>query len=446
MPRTKNEHQELTFNEDYERDVLGILIKDIDTRDIMKLTVDDFNNPNHRFLLESIYELNNQSKPIELMVLMEHLHAGQNLAKAGGFSYISNLVMNAPAAENAKSYAKIVKKHALNRKVIDSGNLIQKIMSDSGDAKEKLVEVSGILEAISDGTEVDGQFIIKDVLVDTVTYIEHKFENKDKPAELPFGFVKLDELTDGAHEGELIIIAGRPGMGKTSLAMNIAETYSKLNKTGLAMSLEMGATQLGLRMISGVGSIDGQRLRTGNLLDEDWGRLTYAVGKVNSFDLFINDQASCTPNDIRSAAKQVVRASGKIHYIVVDYLQLMKGDKKKYNTPVEEITDISRNIKLLAKELKVPIIVLSQLNRSLEQRANKRPVMSDLRDSGAIEQDADLILFVYRDEVYNPDSAEKGGAEIIVGKQRSGPTGVVYVAYRGEFNKFEDFKGTGYGK
>jgi replicative DNA helicase len=270
-------------------------------------------------------------------------------------------------------------------------------------------------------------------------------ENKDDVTGVPTGFSDLDKDTSGLQPGDLVIVAGRPSMGKTAFALNIAE-YVGLEK-GLPVavfSMEMGSTQLAMRLIGSVGRLDQHRMRTGKLENEDWQRLTHAVGRLSEAPIFIDETAALNSLDLRARARRLHRHCGSLGLIVIDYLQLMSANGQGGENRATEISEISRSLKALAKELNVPVVALSQLNRSLEQRPNKRPVMSDLRESGAIEQDADLILFIYRDEVYNPDSADKGVAEIIIGKQRNGPIGTVRLTFLGQHTRFMNFANTGH--
>lgn len=255
------------------------------------------------------------------------------------------------------------------------------------------------------------------------------------------GFVDLDRMTSGLHGGELVIIAGRPSMGKTSLAMNIGEYVAVEYGLPVAVfSMEMPGTQLAMRMLGSVGRLDAHRLRTGKLTDEDWPKLTHAMQKMSDAQIFVDEQSALNPLELRARARRLSRQCGQLGLIIIDYLQLMSSASSGENRATE-ISEISRSLKSLAKELNVPVVALSQLNRGLEQRPNKRPVMSDLRESGAIEQDADVIFFIYRDEVYNPDSQDKGTAEIIIGKQRNGPIGVVRLTFLGQYTKFDNFAG-----
>jgi replicative DNA helicase len=284
------------------------------------------------------------------------------------------------------------------------------------------------------------------LLTRSIDRIEELFESKETVTGIPTGYADLDEMTSGLQRGDLVIIAGRPSMGKTSFAMNIAE-YVALEKSlpVAVFSMEMPGEQLAMRMLSSIGRINSNKVRTGKLGDDDWPRLNSAVGLLDKAPMFIDDTAGLNPLDLRSRARRLIREHHEIGLIVVDYLQLMQSTDNSENRATE-ISSMTRSLKMLAKELNVPVVVISQLNRSLEQRPNKRPIMSDLRESGAIEQDADVIFFVYRDEVYNEDSDQKGVAEIIIGKQRNGPIGTTRLTFRGEYTRFENFAATDFGQ
>ncbi|MBU6494104.1 MAG: replicative DNA helicase, partial [Burkholderiales bacterium] len=280
-------------------------------------------------------------------------------------------------------------------------------------------------------------------VVERIDELYHS-ENQNDVTGVPTGFTDLDRMTSGLQGGDLVIVAGRPSMGKTTFSMNIGEHIAVEEGLPVAVfSMEMPGTQLAMRMLGSVGRLDQHRLRTGRLTDEDWPKLTHAMQKMNDTQLFVDETPALNPMELRARARRLARQCGKLGLIIIDYLQLMSGSSSGENRATE-ISEISRSLKALAKELNVPVIALSQLNRGLEQRPNKRPVMSDLRESGAIEQDADVILFIYRDEVYNPDSPDKGTAEIIIGKQRNGPIGTVRLTFIGAYTKFDNFAGQNY--
>ena len=430
---------------DYERLALTSLISHPEVRDLHEINPMDFGANETRLIAKSLAEMMSQGRAVDLMLLAEHMERSGDLSRIGGFTYLSSLASNVPAKDNAPSYIAIVKRQALARRCIAAGNKIAAALNSSADIDARIAEASA---AFDDLTSLDSGsktcVTLKEAMTGAVEYIEGQYENSGKEPEYPFGFTDLDEMTQGAGPGDLVVIAGRPSMGKTAMSMNVVETLATKGKVGLVVSIEMGASQLALRMIGSSGRINIQTMRKGNMQDDDFSRVTCALSKMSEMKLVIDETPGASPSSIRRAAKSVQKMHGKIDFIVIDYLQLMNGDKSRYDNRTAEIGEISRGLKLLAKEFGIPIFLLSQLNRSLEQRPNKRPIMSDLRESGAIEQDADIIIFLYRDEVYNPDSPEVGCAELIVAKQRNGPIGFVRVAFRGDISRFEDFSGGGY--
>jgi len=436
-----------------EQSVLGGLLLENSAWDRIADVVaeSDFYRHDHRLIFRHIFRLLEGGKPADVVTVSEALKNSAELGNAGGLAYLAALVQNTPSASNIKRYAEIVRDRGVMRKLAEVGTAI----SDSAynplgrNAGQLLDEAEGkvfeIAEANARGKQ--GFVEIQPLLIQVVERIDELFQ-RDNPNEvtgIPTGFHDLDQKTSGLQPGDLIIVAGRPSMGKTAFSINIGENVA-LN-TGLPVaifSMEMGGAQLAMRMIGSVGRLDQQKIRTGRLQDEDWLRLTNAVGKLNDAPIHIDESAALTALELRARARRLHRQCGKLGLIIIDYLQLMSGSGGGENRATE-ISEISRSLKALAKELEVPVIALSQLNRSLEQRPNKRPVMSDLRESGAIEQDADVILFIYRDEVYNPDTQDKGMAEIIIGKQRNGPIGMVRMTFIGEYTRFENFAhGSGY--
>lgn len=356
--------------------------------------------------------------------------------------YLGRLAKETPSAANIVAYADIVRERSVLRQLIEVGTDISTSgYQPDGRESQELVESAekSIYQIAEQGVRSRGGFQdIKKLLTQTVETIDHLFETEGAITGLPTGFDKFDEMTTGLHPGELIIVAGRPSMGKTTFAMNMAENAAVGQKTPVAVfSMEMPGESLAMRMISSLGRIDQHHIRTGQLTDEDWPRITSAVHMLSEAKIFVDDTPALSPGEIRARARRLKRKHG-LGLIVVDYLQLMqvKGGSENRAT---EISEISRNLKGIAKELEVPVVALSQLNRSLEQRPDKRPIMSDLRESGAIEQDADLIVFIYRDEVYNEDSPQKGTAEIIISKQRNGPIGKSMLTFLGKYTKFENF-------
>lgn len=405
------------------------------------LIEEDFYQPEHRILYRVIHTQIGKDSPIDMLTLTEKLSALALLAEAGGESYIYDIVGNTPSSGNIKAYAEIVKDRSILRKILTASAEISSLAYNPGgkNSRDLLNEVEQKVFNISDKrAESDGMVRIADVLTTATDKIDELFQNGDTITGVPTGFTDLDEMTSGLHPGDLVIIAGRPSMGKTALMMNLVESAAiTAKKPVIVFSLEMSSESLAMRMLSSLGRIDQSKIRTGKLTDDDWPRLTSAVSMLAEAPLFIDDTPSLTPAEIRAKVRRIARKEGELGLIVVDYLQLMQVPGIKDNRTLE-ISEISRSLKILAKEAKVPVIAGSQLNRGLEQRQDKRPMMSDLRESGAIEQDADLIGFIYRDEVYHPDTAEKGTAEVIIGKQRNGATGKVKLTFLGKYARFEN--------
>ncbi len=403
---------------------------------------EDFYRRDHRLIFRAIVDLSSRNTPFDVITLSERLEAISELENAGGLAYLGMLAKNTPTAANIKAYAAIVRERSVFRQLIRVGTEIANsaYAAEGRDSPELLDNAEKLVFEIAErGARGKRGFTsIKDLLVKAVDRIDTLFQQDNPITGIPTGFSDFDEMTSGLQRSDLVIVAGRPSMGKTTFAMNLAEHAAI--KTGLPVavfSMEMPGEQLAMRMMSSLGRIDQHKLRTGKLDDDDWPRVTSAVGILAEAPLFIDDTPALTPTDLRARARRLAREHG-LGMIVIDYLQLMQvlGNKENRAT---EISEISRSLKSLAKELSVPVVALSQLNRSLEQRPNKRPVMSDLRESGAIEQDADLIVFIYRDEVYNQDSQDKGTAEIIIAKQRNGPIGTTRLTFLGQYTRFENF-------
>lgn len=428
-----------------EQAVLGGLMIENRSWDIVadKLVDSDFYREDHRLIFSAISYLAKSNKPLDLITISQRLEETRQINEAGGLAYLGEIAKNTPSAANILAYSQIVKERSVLRKLIAIGNEIADCgFNPNGRAPNELLDeaerkVFAIAEA---GNKSDsGPTIISDVLGDTINKIEALFESDSPITGASTGFSELDKLTSGLQASDLIIIAGRPSMGKTAFALNIAEYVGmKSDKPVLIFSMEMPSEQLAMRMLSSLGRIEMQNIRTGQLDDNDWPRLSSAVGLMSSKKIFIDDTPALSPGDVRARARRIARAHGELGLIVVDYLQLMQVPGLRENRTAE-ISEISRSLKYLARELNVPVVALSQLNRSLEQRSDRRPMMSDLRESGAIEQDADLIAFIYRDEVYNKETQFKGTAEIIIGKQRNGPTGTIRLTFLGQYSRFENF-------
>lgn len=408
-----------------------------------KLVEEDFYRQDHRLIFRSISWLASNHKPLDVITLSEWLKENEQLEDAGGLSYLATMAKDTPSAANIVAYADIVREKSILRQLITVGTDI----ADSGyrtegrDSKQLLDEAEkSVFQIAEQGAKNTKSFRpLKALIKVTLEHIEELSKQDSAITGVSTGYTELDEMTSGLQKGDLVIVAGRPSMGKTTFSMNIAEYAAAHGKLQTAVfSMEMPAEQLTLRLLSSMGRVDQHRVRTGQLTDEDWPRIATAVKIFADVPMFIDDSPGLTPNEVRARARRLVREHGPLGLVVIDYLQLMQGNGKSDNR-TNEVSEMSRSLKGLAKELSCPIIVLSQLNRSLEQRPNKRPIMSDLRESGAIEQDADVIIFIYRDEVYNPESAEKGSAEIIIAKQRNGPIGVCRLTFLGKYTRFENF-------
>ncbi len=427
-----------------EQAVLGGVFLDKEAWDKVaeRVREDDFYRKDHRIIFRAISQLSDEGMPYDIVTVAEWLENHHLLEDAGGMRNLAALAENTPSASNISSYADIVRKRSILRQLIHATTEINDtVFNPQGRSSEQILEfaeqtVFEIAESETRGRK-SYQFI-KEYLKDALDKVDELF-HKDSPITgVATGFDDLDLKTAGLQKSDLVIVAGRPSMGKTALAINVAEHAAIKEKKSVAVfSMEMPGEQLAMRMMSSLGRIDQHKVRTGKLEDEDWPRLTSAVGILQETRMFIDDTPALTPAELRARCRRIAREHG-LDLIVIDYLQLMQVAGTSENRATE-ISEISRSLKAMAKELNVPVIALSQLNRSLEQRTDKRPVMSDLRESGAIEQDADVILFIYRDEVYDEESPDKGIAEVIIGKQRNGPIGKVKLAFRGQFTRFENY-------
>lgn len=432
-----------------EQSVLGGILLDSTAWDkiVDLLQEQDFYRYEHRLIFRHIGQLADLAKPIDVITVAESLENNAELDKAGGLPYLGSLAQNVPSAANIRRYAEIVRERAVMRKLAEVGTEIATSAYNPGgrDAGQLLDEAESRVFEIAEAGERgrQGFTAIPPLLTQVVERIETLYsrDNASDVTGIATGFTDLDSMTSGLQPGDLVIVAGRPSMGKTAFSVNIAEHVAlEVNKPVAIFSMEMGGTQLAMRMIGSVGRLNQHTLRTGKLEDDDWSRMTHALGRLNDAPIFIDETAALNSLELRSRARRLHRQNDGLGLIVIDYIQLMSSvSTKGGENRATEISEISRSLKSLAKELHVPVIALSQLNRSLEQRPNKRPIMSDLRESGAIEQDADLILFIYRDEVYNPDSQDKGKAEIIIAKQRNGPIGKIDLTFRGEYTRFENY-------
>ena len=406
---------------------------------------EDFYRYDHRLIWEQISAMIGKNRPADVVTVFEALQSAGNADEiGGGLVYLNSLAQGTPSAANIRRYAEIVRDRAiLRRLIVTSDEIATSALNPQGRETRQLLDEAEakMLAVAEDRARSQGGFQrLPDVLEEVIERVGTLYEQEDHSdvTGVATGYVELDRLTSGLQPGDLVVVAGRPSMGKTALALNIGEHVAlELQMPVAVFSMEMGATQLAQRLLCSVGRLDQQRLRTGRLHDDDWPRLTSAIRKMQDAQLFIDETPALNALELRARARRLSRECSQLGVIIVDYIQLMNASSSGENRATE-ISEISRALKALAKELKCPVIALSQLNRSLEQRPNKRPVMSDLRESGAIEQDADVILFIYRDEVYNPDSPDKGTAEIIIGKQRNGPLGTVRMTFIGQHTKFEN--------
>ncbi|MEC7643601.1 MAG: replicative DNA helicase [Pseudomonadota bacterium] len=431
-----------------EQSVLGGLMLDNDAWDKVSglIIAQDFYHRAHRLIFTAMQSLADSSQPMDLVTVSEELEANTELDAVGGFAYLGEISKNTPSAANIVAYANIVRERAVLREMIAAANDIAESGYDTqGRTSQQLLDeaeskVFRIAEKRTSATE--GPKGVSDILAKTIEKIEtlSNIKNHNGVTGTSTGFHDLDQMTAGLQPSDLIIVAARPSMGKTTFAMNLAENVvMNEEKPVLVFSLEMPSEQIMMRMLASLSRVDQNRVRTGRLEDDDWARIASVMNILNDKNnLYIDDSSGLTPTEVRSRARRVARDHGGLSMIMVDYLQLMTVPGMSENRTLE-IAEISRSLKSLAKELSVPVVALSQLNRSLEQRSDKRPVNSDLRESGSIEQDADVIMFIYRDEVYHPDSAEKGLAEIIIGKQRNGPIGKVELKFHGHLSRFDNF-------
>ena len=453
MPDTDLQLEELRtppHSIEAEQSVLGGLLLDNAAWDRLGgfLKETDFYRFDHRLIFQHIVQLIAASKPADVITVFESLQAAGKADEVGGLEYLNSLARNTPSAANIRHYAQLVRDRSILRQLITVSDEISAsaFQTRGRDVKQILDEAETNIFAIAEESsrETQGFQSINQLLSGVAERIEELY-NSDSDSDItgiPTGFIDLDRMTSGLQPGDLVIVAGRPSMGKTAFSVNIGEYVAIEQQLPVCIfSMEMSGAQLAGRMLGSVGRLDQHRLRTGRLQDNDWDKLTFAMGKMNDAPLYVDETPALNSMELRARARRLAKQCGQLGLIIIDYLQLMSPSSAGENRATE-ISEISRGLKALAKELNCPVIALSQLNRSVEQRPNKRPVMSDLRESGAIEQDADLILFIYRDEVYNPDTPDKGIAEIIVGKQRNGPIGSVRLTFLGQYTKFDNYAGS----
>lgn len=429
---------------DAEQSVLGGLMLDNRAWDQVadRLHERDFYRHENQVIFRAMARLVEQSKPIDVLTVAEGLRERQELSQIGGEVYLFELANNTPSAANIAAYADIVRERSVLRQMIAAaGDIADSAFNAQGRSIVELLDAAEqkVFSISESGTRGSGPVNLKEYLTKTMDRIDTLFQSGTAITGVPTGYHDFDDMTSGLQQSDLVIIAGRPSMGKTTFAMNIAEHVAiKSRLPVLIFSMEMPGEAIVMRMLSSLCRIDQLRIRTGKLADDDWPRISSTVSMLTDAPMYIDDTPGLSPAEMRARARRLAKEHGQLGLIVVDYLQLMQVPGNNENRTAE-ISEISRSLKGLAKELKVPVIALSQLNRGLEQRTDKRPVMSDLRESGAIEQDADLIVFIYRDEVYNENSPDKGTAEIIIAKQRNGPIGKTRLTFMGQYTCFENF-------
>jgi replicative DNA helicase len=437
-----------------ESSVLGGLLLDNNAWDRVGdlLKDDDFYRYEHRLIFTAVRELVNASKPADVITVFERLQSIGKAEEIGGLAYLNSLAQYVPSASNIRRYAEIVRERGILRKLVTaSDEIATNAFNTQGRPVEKILDEAEqkIFNIGEEGARNKQGFqAMETLVVDLLDRVQEMADNQNDVTGVPTGFYDLDRMTSGLQAGDMIVLAARPSMGKTAFAINIAEHVALKEGLPVAVfSMEMGASQLAVRIVGSIGRIDQGHLRTGNLTDDEWPRLAEAVEKLRTVSLHIDESPGLSPSELRANARRLARQCGKLGLIVVDYLQLMSGSGSggSGDNRATELGEISRGLKMLARELQCPVIALSQLNRSVEQRPDKRPMMSDLRESGAIEQDADIIMFIYRDEYYTKDACkEPGVAEIIIAKQRNGPTGTVKLAFLRNITKFESLA-SGYG-
>lgn len=426
-----------------EQAVLGGLVIDDQHFDAVneQITAEDFYKPAHQTIFSRLQDLAKAMEPLDVVTLSDRLSDEDELEEIGGLAYLAELANNTPSAANILAYANIIREKSIARRLIQvAGEISEASFTPEGKDSQALLEMAekSILNIGESGPKEGGPQPINPILKAAVEKIDEMFNTDDPFTGVTTGFTDLNEMTSGLQKSDLIIVAARPSMGKTTFSMNLVENALLLgNKCCVVFSMEMPAEQLMMRSLASIGGINQTRVRTGKLEEEDWPKLSAAVSKLKDKPLYIDDTPALTPTEVRSRLRKIHKDEGEIGLIMLDYLQLMKVAGASEGRTAE-ISEISRSLKGIAKEFDCPVIALSQLNRSLEQRPNKRPVNSDLRESGAIEQDADIIMFIYRDEVYNEDSPDKGVAEIIIGKQRNGPIGSCKLAFIGAESRFQD--------
>jgi len=441
--KTQTSKKVLPFSRDAEKSLLGILLLQTMAWDRVesKVVAADFYDTKHQHIYQALCEMHAKQLSIDMLTVVEYLQNRELIDQAGGDAYVYALADQAPAGGNVSAYASIIHDKAVLRSLQQvATKVVDSVYHPEGRTPDELLQQAeaDIFSISNTRGRQSAMEPIGNILAKTTERIDQLYHSGQTMTGAPTGYRDFDKMTAGLQPGDLIIIAGRPSMGKTIFGGNICEYVAiATKKPSLFFSLEMPSESIVMRMLSSLGRIKQERIRTGKLKDEDWPRMTSAIGLLSEAPIFIDDTGGISPSELRSQARKIAREHGDLGVIVVDYLQLMRVPELRDNR-VQEISEISRSLKLIAKELNVPLIALSQLNRSLESRQDRRPVNSDLRESGSIEQDADVIAFIYRDEVYHSDSPDKGTAEIIIGKQRNGPIGTVRLSYLGEYVRFDN--------
>lgn len=434
----------LPFSKETEKSLLGILLVQPSAWDKVesKLVAADFYDLKHQLIFQALTKMHAKQVSIDMLTVVEFLQNREEIDKSGGSAYVYALADQAPMSADITSYAAIIHDKSLLRSLQEvASKVVESVYHPEGRSSDEILQqAEADMFAISNSrNQSTAMQPIGEILAKTTERIDQLYHSGQTMTGAPTGYTDFDKMTSGLQPGDLIIVAGRPSMGKTIFGGNICEYVAiATKKPCVFFSLEMPSESIVMRMLSSLGRIKQERIRSGKLKDEDWPRMTSAIGLLSEASIFIDDTGGISPTELRSRARKVAREHGDLGVIVVDYLQLMRVPELRDNR-VQEISEISRSLKLIAKELNVPVIALSQLNRSLENRQDRRPVNSDLRESGSIEQDADVIAFIYRDEVYNSDSPDKGTAEIIIGKQRNGPIGMVRLSYLGEYVRFDNY-------
>ncbi|MCL4158626.1 UNVERIFIED_CONTAM: hypothetical protein GTU68_000414, partial [Idotea baltica] len=416
----------------------GVLIDNEALYSVLEVArADDFYHKSHVDIFDAMLSLSDRREPIDIVTLCAELTRNDTLESSGGVEYLSQLVDRVPTSANAQFYARIVKETSLRRKLIhEASRIVEEAIEGKGDVGSFLDSVEQRIFSVSEARANAGFANVGDIVKDSIKHVEQLYVNQDQFTGVPSGFFDLDEMTSGFQPSDLIILAGRPAMGKTSLAMSMVQHIGIEEGRNVAIfSLEMSKEQIVLRMLCSEAQVSNSRVRSGRLGESDFPRLVDAASKISQANIFIDDTAAISVVEMRAKCRRLHREN-PLSLVVVDYLQLMKGSSRKQDRREQEISEISGSLKALAKELSIPVIALSQLNRGVEARQDKRPIMADLRESGAIEQDADIISFVYRDEVYNPDTPDKGISEVILSKHRNGEVGTVRLGFQAEFTRF----------